>query len=218
MDVLQNGDVRWYFLVARARAGVLQAARPQGRRGGVAGGFVVVSFVRAATVAASSSSSADASGLLVDMLRVVLLLRPVPMVRDACDQQRCAMIHQLKGLSAAITRELRPVMRTQRDLRSNTKLRAKRVFSSICFGRFLCIYNVPGAMAFDERSVQRPSAKKFGALADALPKTRPCSRAGYACAQGLGTRVQARDVEKSPRSAGCCGERRNVVTWPAAVR
>ena len=46
VDVLQNGDVRRNLLITWARAGVLEAARPQGRRGGVAGGFVVVSLVR----------------------------------------------------------------------------------------------------------------------------------------------------------------------------
>ena len=46
VDVLQNGDVRRNLLITWARAGMLEAARPQGRRGGVAGGFVVVSFVR----------------------------------------------------------------------------------------------------------------------------------------------------------------------------
>ena len=45
VDVLQNSDMRRNLLVARARAGVLQAARPQGRRGSVARRLVVVSFV-----------------------------------------------------------------------------------------------------------------------------------------------------------------------------
>ena len=45
VDVLQHGYVRRNLLVARARAGMFQTARPQGRRGGVAGRFVVVPFV-----------------------------------------------------------------------------------------------------------------------------------------------------------------------------